>query len=497
MDERKGTTYGHGHGRDLERSSDSFQAASGIIPSKASSDAERRLRTKIDLHLVPIVAILYLFCFIDRANLGNAKIAGLDRDIGMVGYDYNITLSVFYVGYILFEIPAVLLCKYMGPGWFIPLTSIMFGICSISTAFVKTVPQACAVRFLLGIFEAGMMPSIAYYLSRWYRRAELTFRISLYIVMAPLAGAFGGLLASAILSLPRISSLTSWRVIFAIEGLLTVFFAFLALILLTDRPETARWLSQEEKNLAVSRVKAERNTHGALLDKLGKRKFLQGATNPVTLSIGFSFMLDAIVVQTFAFFLPTIVKTIFPEKTTIQQQLFTAPPYLVGACIMLAMAFTSWRIDRRQIFFILSTPLVMAGYSMYLASADQKIRYAAAFLSSCAFTLGTLTNAQVSANVVSDTARSAAIGINSMFAHIGGLIGSWSFLPYDAPLYPIGNGLNLASSGAIFAISAVTLVWMRWDNRRRDRVQAEGGGVLDDGDLEELDWRHPSFRWKP
>lgn len=98
-----------------------------------------------------------------------------------------------------------------GPGWFLPLTTVMFGILSIATAFVRTRDQACAVRFLLGVFEAGLMPGIAYYLSRWYRRAELAFRLGLYMIMAPLSGAFGGLLASAILKLPHVGSLQRWE----------------------------------------------------------------------------------------------------------------------------------------------------------------------------------------------------------------------------------------------------------------------------------------------
>lgn len=147
------------------------------------------------------MAILYLFCFIDRANIGNAKLAGFEKDLGLAGYDYNSVLSIFYISYILFEIPSNMACKTIGPGWFLPFISLMFGICSICTAFCHTKAQVSAVRFLLGVFEAGMMPGIAYYLSRWYRRSELAFRLALYIVMAPLAGAFGGLLASAILTL--------------------------------------------------------------------------------------------------------------------------------------------------------------------------------------------------------------------------------------------------------------------------------------------------------
>lgn len=150
------------------------------------------------------------------------------------------------------------MCKWIGPGWFIPATSLGFGVVSICTAFVDTLPQACGVRFVLGIFEAGMLPGIAYYLSRWYRRGELAFRLSLYIVAAPLAGAFGGLLASGILTLDHFGSLHSWRMIFAIEGIITCGLSVISFFTLTDRPETARWLTEAEKDLAIARVKSER-----------------------------------------------------------------------------------------------------------------------------------------------------------------------------------------------------------------------------------------------
>ncbi|KJZ78502.1 hypothetical protein HIM_01893 [Hirsutella minnesotensis 3608] len=460
--------------------------------------AERRLRLKIDFVIVPTVALLYLFCFIDRANLGNAKIAGLDKDLGMKGYDYNATISVFYISYIIFEIPSNILCKWMGPGWFLPLTSVLFGVASLGTAFVSTIPQAMGVRFLLGIFEAGMMPGIAYYLSRWYRRAELTFRLSLYIVMAPLAGAFGGLLASAILSLEHFGGLRTWRMIFAIEGIITIGLGILSFFTLTDRPATACWLTAEEKDLAIARVKSERIGATVVLDQIDKPKLLRGIFCPITLSTSFVFLLNNITVQGLAFFAPTIVKTIYGDKTTVQQQLLTVPPYVVGAFFTILFPLISWRTDKRQIFITLSAPLVMVGYCMFLGSHNSLVRYGATFLiASSAFTPGPLTNAHVSANVVSDTARSAAIGTNVMFGNIGGLISGWSFLPWDAPDYHIGNGLNLATAGTIFVASTLTLMWMNKDNRkRRERdTDAELRG-LTPKQIEDLDWKHPGFQWK-
>merc|ERR1712169_166270 len=349
----------------------------------------------------------------------------------------------------------------------------MFGICSICTAFVNDFNQVCAVRFLLGVFEAGMMPGIAYYLSRWYRRSELAFRLSLYIAMAPIAGAFGGLLASGILRMDSFGSLHSWRMIFAIEGIITVGLSVISFFTLTDRPATAKWLTQEEKDLAIARVKSER--------------------------VGTTEVLDNITVQGLAFFAPTIVKTIYPTNTLVSLQLHTVPPYIVGAFFTVLFPFLSWRFDKRNIFFIISAPLMMVGYIMFLSSTDGQTRYGATFIiASGAYSFGALCNAQVAANVVSDTARSSAIATNVMFGNIGGLISTWSFLPFDGPNYHIGNGLNLATSSTILLCSIGLLFWMWADNKKRAKKDVDGAlDGLDQKQIQDLDWRHPGFRWKP
>ncbi|KAE8378270.1 major facilitator superfamily domain-containing protein [Aspergillus bertholletiae] len=461
--------------------------------------AESRLRWKLDLYIVPTVALLYLFCFIDRANIGNAKLAGLAADLHLKGNDYNKILSMFYISYIIFEIPCNICCKWMGPGWFLPLSTLLFGVSSLATAFVHDISGACGVRFVLGIFEAGLMPGIAYYLSRWYRRSELAFRLSLYLVMAPLAGAFGGLLASAILKLDHFGGLHSWRMIFAIEGIITIGLAIISFFTLTDRPETARWLSQEEKDLAIARLKAERVATTEVLDRIDMKKTLRGALCPVTLATSFIFLLDNITVQGLAFFAPTIVQTIYPDASVISQQLHTVPPYIVGAFVNLLLPYLSWRWDHRMIIFVTAPFLMITGYAMFLGSTDAQVRYGATFLiASGAFVFGALCNANVSNNVVSDTARSAAIGMNVMMGNIGGLISTWSYLQFDAPNYHIGNGLNLATASVILISSALLWVWMDWDNKKREKVdinQALAG--MSQKQIQDLDWRNPAFKWRP
>lgn len=160
----------------------------------------------------------------------------------------------------------------------------------------------------------------------------------------------------------------------------------------------------------------------------------------------------------------------------------------------------------------------MAGYIMFLASEKPSVRYGATFLiASGAFPFGALTSAQVSANVVSDTARSAAIGTNVMLGNIGehirhffvvdddtnsnptgGLVATWSFLPFDGPNYPIGNGLNMGACSLGLVVAILLELWMRRDNRKRESrdVDAELSG-LSVKQIQDLDWRHPGFRWNP
>ncbi len=428
-------------------------------------------------------------------------------------------LSIFYVSYALCEMPSVLLCKYIGPGWFLPLTTLGFGAVTIGTAFCQTKAQIIACRFLLGIFESGILPGVAYYFSRWYRHSELTFRLGMYMIMTPTAGAFGGLLASGILSLDHFGSLTSWRMIFGIEGIITSGIALIMLFLLTDNPSTARWLTAEEKELAIARVMSERVAQTEVVDKMNFTKLKNGVSNPVTLITAFIFLCGNIMVLGISFFLPTIISTIYPGRTRVQQQLLTVPPYVVGAFCLITVSYLATRFNTRQIFQIASAPLVMVGYAILIKSTDPNVRYAAIFLTaSSAFFGGSLCNGQVSANTVSDTSRSVAIGTNGerpryycdndltdmrpvLFGYLGGLIATWTYLPWDGPMYPIGNGLNLAVSSTMGIAAVAGLVYMKVDNKKRDQVtetdKMEQLAGLTPKQIADLEWRHPDFRWRP
>ncbi|GAA5934980.1 uncharacterized protein JCM15063_003119 [Sporobolomyces koalae] len=460
--------------------------------------AEARLRRKLDLILLPPVSLIYLFCFIDRANIGNARLAGLEKNLKLVGYDYNILLTAFYVAYVVGEMPAQWLNKRLGVGRMIAAWCFLFGLFSFVMTFVHSMGAAIAVRFLLGLAEGGVFPGIALYLSRYYRNSELVFRLALYVVCAPAAGAFGGLLASGILRIDSFHSTERWRNIFFIEGLITMGIAVGSYFVLSDDPQKAKWLNEEEKALAAARVKMDNVGMPKVIDSLSTKAMLDGIRNPTTLIASLIFLLDNITVQGLGFFLPTVIRTLFPGKTTIALQLRTVPPYVVGMFFTLAVPFVSWKSNRRLVFMIGSAVPMMVGYVMFVASTNVHVKYAASFIIAMgAFSFGPFCTAVVAINSTSDTAKASALGTCVLFGNLGGLIATWVFLPNDAPRYLRANGINLGTSSGIFILSILLLVYQMRQNKQKEAGHDDH--LLDGKTADEiavLGQKHPGFRFK-
>jgi hypothetical protein len=192
------------------------------------------------------------------------------------------------------------------------------------------------------------------------------------------------------------------------------------------------------------------------------------------------------------------------------------PPFAVGAFFTLVLSGLSWRLDRRNIIMITGALISLTGYAMFLGSDNTDSRYGAMFIgASGCFLFGALANAQTSANVLSDTARSSvgaspyylyvrpfvdlfqAIGLNTMMGNLGGLIATWSYLPSDAPQYKVASGINIASLSTVFLTLLLLGLWMARDNRRRETqtLADEALSGLSASELQDLDNRHPLFRW--
>lgn len=174
---------------------------------------DRRLNRKFDLHVVPWLFGLWLLAFIDRANIGNAKIDGLASDLQLSGTKFNVVLAVFYVPYICVDVPSNLVLKYFKAGYYLPGLLISWGVVNTFTGLAKSYGGLIAARFFLGLCEGGLLGGMIIYLAMFYRRHDLGRRIGMFYCAAPLSGAFGGLLATG-LSRIKTPGYDGWPYIF-------------------------------------------------------------------------------------------------------------------------------------------------------------------------------------------------------------------------------------------------------------------------------------------
>ncbi|CAF3715232.1 unnamed protein product, partial [Adineta steineri] len=214
---------------------------------KISDDPnDKKLLRKLDLHLIPTMTLLYLLSFLDRVNIGQAKLDGLTESLKLTSIQYNTCLSIFYITYVAFEIPSNLVLKKLRPSRWIPMIMIAWGIVVTLMGLVHSYGGLVACRLVLGAAESGLFPGAAFYLSSWYKRREFSWRLSILFSACALAGAFGGVLAFGIGHMRGIGGQEGWRWIFYIEGTVTVIVGVAAFFLINDFPsDRPKFLTEE------------------------------------------------------------------------------------------------------------------------------------------------------------------------------------------------------------------------------------------------------------
>ncbi|KAI4103402.1 MAG: hypothetical protein L6R37_003841 [Teloschistes peruensis] len=220
----------------------------------------RRIMYRFDRHIIPWLFGIWLLAFIDRSNIGNARIDGLATDLKLDGNKFNIALTIFYIPYILIDVPSNWVLKYFGAGYYLPGLLIGWGIVGLCTGFVKNYTGLLVCRFFLGLCEGGLLSGIILYLSMFYRRRELLFRIGMFYCAAPLSGAFGGLLATGLARINH-GGYDRWPWIFIVEGIITIAYGLVTICFLPATPSKAKFLSVVEREAAVHRMGLD--AHGA------------------------------------------------------------------------------------------------------------------------------------------------------------------------------------------------------------------------------------------
>ncbi|KAG0633767.1 major facilitator superfamily domain-containing protein [Tuber brumale] len=462
-----------------------------------SVEEEAQVRRQLDWRLIPLLVVLYMLCFLDRWVTGNARIQGMQKDLNLAGFRFNWALTAFYIPFLLIEIPSNVLLKRIGPKIYIPALIIAFGIVSMGTAFVKSFQQLCVARAFLGLAEGGTMPGMAFFMSCFYRRAELLFRVGLLASAGALAGAFGGFLATSLTRIPewgpKGSELHTWRNIFFFEGVITFAIGVLSYFLMPKSPQSCTFLSERQRWIAAERMRIEHKELASEKTELWHVKRAIFNINNIICCMGFFFC--NITVQSFSLFLPTILSALGWRAT--KAQLLTVPPYIVACCSSLAIARLSDRHRKRGLYVIPCALLTLTGYSI-LASVDEpNIKYMAVFFaSSGAFPLGVTFLSWGINNAAGPSVRAVTGGYIVSIGTCGAIVATWTYVPSDAPRYIRGHSINLGGEVCVALIGLLGILYVRRENALRDRGERDSRLVgLTEEQAQKLGYRHPEFRY--
>ncbi|PPQ82059.1 hypothetical protein CVT25_014600 [Psilocybe cyanescens] len=457
-------------GEILESSSDSRDQKDDFLRlemSQVTPQEERKLRWIFDLNLLPPLAFMFVKHFIelstmgqvylcnalDKGNVGNAKTDGWDK-----------------VPFCLFGTPISLFVKRYSAARVLPLMMIGFGSMSLLAGAATNFSEIFAIRFFLGIFEAPMLPGVVFYLSTFYKRGELASRVGLFYAAASISGAFSGLIAYGVFHLHS-SKYHSWQFLFWIEGGGSVVFAIFAWLWLPKSPSTWNRLSDRQKAVADARIRTDSSV--STDEKLNIRDAFRPFTDPmywVWAVICLSFGVPLASVNNF---LPQIVASL--GYSTIRTNLLTVAPNIVGTVALLALTFSSDYFRERSIHICVALAIGITGFVILGAIdvvKDKGVAYFACFLlTSGAFAPSVLVSTWYSNNTPSESRRAVVAAVMVAIANSAGLISTNVFRAKDEPKYIPALAISAGFGGLCLLLVASIGIYMRLENRRRNRVQ--------------------------
>ncbi|KAL3439922.1 major facilitator superfamily domain-containing protein [Aspergillus insuetus] len=457
-----------------------FTSHSHSSLEEPSTVNEKKVLRKMDIRLIPIVSALYLLCFLDRGNIGNAKIEGLLEDINLTSAQYNMCLTAFFFTYAAFELPSNMVLKRLRPS--IWLSAIMVGVGIVMTlmGIVQNYHGLLVSRIFLGVAEAGLFPGVAFYITTWYCRHAAQFRQALFFSAASKMDGVGGL--------------DGWRWIFILEGLLTVLVSALAFFIISDYPHEAKFLSEDEKAWVMHRLK---NQYGSNVEGPNsfQWKYLWEAVSDYQIWIGVVALWGIIVpLYGISFFLPSIIRDL--GYSSSKAQLLTVPIYVGGALFSIVSAWLSDRAKKRSPFLIFHCCCIIIGFAIVIASTGRGVPgvvYFGIFLAVSGIYPGipSIVN-WIRNNLAGDYKRAVGMGLHIGLGNIGGAMASNFYRAQDAPNYYLGHGLELGFGVAgLIAVITLRIVYQRVNKSREEN----GTGNLTTEEMVRMGDKSPAFRY--
>ncbi|KAL4880546.1 major facilitator superfamily domain-containing protein [Aspergillus karnatakaensis] len=430
--------------------------------------------------LMPVVWVLYMFNYLDRNNIAQARLNNFERDLNLQGTDFNVAVSILNVGYMLAQLPSNMIITRVRPSIYLPCCVMVWSCVSAATAGVTNFSGLVAVRFFLGIVEAPFFPGAFYVLSAWYTRKELALRTAVLYSGLILATAFSGLIAAGIFAgLENARGLTGWQWLFIIEGAGSFLAAIFAMALLPDYIDSnsgsGTWLlTPQEREVAAQRIAADRVS---VPD--ADRSVWYGvslAVKDYRTWIFFLMLCSNHTAYGFNNFFPSIVRgfNLGSNTTTL---LLTAPPYLFAALVSFAVAYSSDRRNERG--YHVSIPMVIAitGFIISVSTLSVPARYVASFLyASGAFAANAMVYSWA-ASVLNQTPekRAAGTAIVNLLSQFGNIWSPYFFRDGDEPRYVLAMILMMGFSGVSIGCAMVMKGVLKRENAKLLRVAEQEG----------------------
>jgi ACS family tartrate transporter-like MFS transporter len=305
------------------------------------SNVERSTMRKVYWRLLPLTILTYFLCYLDRINVGFAALT-MNKDLGLDAATYGMAAGAFFWGYFLFEVPSNIILEKVGARIWIARIMVTWGLLSGATAFCVGPWSFLTMRFLLGLAEAGLFPGMILFFTYWFPDWHRARIVSAFMVALPLAVATGAPISTALLELNGLFGLAGWKWMFIFEAVPTVLVGIFLLFCVTDRPQLARWLSDDERGWLISTLETERR----LVEGKRKVSLWQSFWNPKVLLLTLNYF--GIVASSLGMllFLPQIIKQL--GLTNMQVGWVTMIPYLCGAVAMLVWGWVSDRMAERR-----------------------------------------------------------------------------------------------------------------------------------------------------
>jgi ACS family tartrate transporter-like MFS transporter len=445
---------------------------SNVIPEDLNGAVRAARR-----HLIPLLFLLGLICLLDRASVGYAALT-MNADIGLSAAAYGLGAGIFFLGYVIFEIPSNIIMNKVGARIWIARIGVTWGIVTILMAFVWSEWSFYALRLLLGLAEAGLFPAVYLIFSRWFPARHRAQVLALFLTCGAISGIIGGPIASLIFTVTDGTALVGWRTLFVVLGIPAIILGIITFFVLPNKPADARWLTANQKVALQQTLAAEMNTSGVVAHTKVWAGLKSALSNPFIWGFTAIFFLYAMANYGVVLFLPQIIAS-FTGTSPAVTSLLSSIPWIAALFTSIFIATHSDRTGERRWHFVI--PAVVGGLGLF-AAGNLLGQPLPAMIALCIAVagLGSLTPlimARATA-VVAGTAAAAGIAVVNAIGSIGGFVGPYvvGFIKGDNDSY--FGGLAVLAGALILAAIITLAIRTVAEGRPNARFTAKNDAAL-------------------